>query len=615
MSVVNKHGQEYLCFLPNVPSMSESDMKRDDDILDQQVDISELLKPMETAPCLIKTVDWWTYEFCYGGVIMQYHLEDNKASGQIIVLGRYESEYNWRNSSETKNRLQRFHSQFYVNGTRCDLTGEPRNTEVRFHCEDGVGDYIQRVDEPESCRYIVTIATTRVCHHPYLRLQTATTPHSITCSPALTSAQHHRYLAIHHKKQKKWLEENAADALSEVGSSSSRRKSSSSLLQPIPDLVDEARGEGDEEELKMNIKIFRLPPVKKQGAAAGATETDGDSRSTTSSTSAEQTEGSENTAGGSMELGRGQAGAEVLSNMEEEELLRLLGASQSAALNSPEQQAGESYLTEEEEEDEEEEDEELVKTGEGRQGSKSTRRDHFSRMHKRLRHLGNMFANQNGVLDAGEDDEGVGTALNSLIAALEEAEKKLNSAKQDVETLEEFLEIKLGEIEGERTTDDSTTTTTTTTTTPVTDEDTTTTTTDHNTESSLKDPKKDSEKGDVSQQLRIIKAAKEEQFEKNKLEKSIKDKLQKIGLEKLGRKFEVKILTGGSLEEEDENGSPLVSQEKTAAIQNIIVQLLSANAEELEERENHRKLEKNYAFKWDDEQIAEEEEEQLVEEQ
>lgn len=34
-----------------------------------------LLKPMETAPCLIKTVDWWTYEFCYGSVIKQYHLE------------------------------------------------------------------------------------------------------------------------------------------------------------------------------------------------------------------------------------------------------------------------------------------------------------------------------------------------------------------------------------------------------------------------------------------------------------------------------------------------------------------------------------------------------------
>lgn len=58
-------------------------------------------------------------------------IPDNKASGPIIILGKYESEYNWKNSSETKNRLQRFHSQFYVNGTKCDLTGEPRGTEVR----------------------------------------------------------------------------------------------------------------------------------------------------------------------------------------------------------------------------------------------------------------------------------------------------------------------------------------------------------------------------------------------------------------------------------------------------------------------------------------------------
>ncbi|XP_042210793.1 protein OS-9-like [Homarus americanus] len=133
MTVVNKHGQEYICSLPSVAPL-DSDLKHDDDIFDQLVDISVLLKPMETAPCLIKTVDWWTYEFCYGSVIKQYHLEDNKATGPIIILGKYESEYNWRNSSETKNRLQRFHSQFYVNGTKCDLTTEPRRTEVRNGC-------------------------------------------------------------------------------------------------------------------------------------------------------------------------------------------------------------------------------------------------------------------------------------------------------------------------------------------------------------------------------------------------------------------------------------------------------------------------------------------------
>lgn len=37
--------------------------------------------------------------------------------------------------------------------------------------------------------------------------------------------------------------------------------------------------------------------------------------------------------------------------------------------------------------------------------------------------------------------------------------------------------------------------------------------------------------------------------------------------------------------------------------------LQSANAEELEERESHRKLEKNYGFVWDESRLTEEEEE------
>lgn len=39
MAMVNKYGQEYLCFLPAVGPL-HSDFKHDDDILDQLVDIS-----------------------------------------------------------------------------------------------------------------------------------------------------------------------------------------------------------------------------------------------------------------------------------------------------------------------------------------------------------------------------------------------------------------------------------------------------------------------------------------------------------------------------------------------------------------------------------------------
>uniref|UniRef100_A0A8U8C1Q5 Endoplasmic reticulum lectin n=1 Tax=Geospiza parvula TaxID=87175 RepID=A0A8U8C1Q5_GEOPR len=48
--------------------------------------VAELLRPMGTAPCLLKTKDWWTYEFCYGRHIQQYHLEGD--AGHRAGTGR-----------------------------------------------------------------------------------------------------------------------------------------------------------------------------------------------------------------------------------------------------------------------------------------------------------------------------------------------------------------------------------------------------------------------------------------------------------------------------------------------------------------------------------------------
>uniref|UniRef100_A0A6A7FRT2 Protein OS-9-like n=1 Tax=Hirondellea gigas TaxID=1518452 RepID=A0A6A7FRT2_9CRUS len=203
--VVNRFGQDYACSLPSLPADLKGLGNKDDPTFQEDsIDIAELLRPMKAAPCLVTSKGWWTYEFCYGHIIKQYHLDDGKSRGFEMVLGMYESEYDWSSGgkggadasgSSNSNRLQRFHSQFYSNGTKCDLTGEPRKTEVRFKCESDVGDYIERVDEPESCRYIVTVATTRVCHHPYLRPHPSRTPHSITCTPVLAGDKFDEYTA------------------------------------------------------------------------------------------------------------------------------------------------------------------------------------------------------------------------------------------------------------------------------------------------------------------------------------------------------------------------------------------------------------------------------------
>lgn len=194
--VSSKYKQKYECRLPALAVKFHQDRDEDQQGYSGQ-GISDLLKPMETAPCLVKTKDWWTYELCYGKHIQQYHTEELEVKGDVLYLGYYQSEFDWNNETAkaTKHhRLKRYHSQLYVNGSKCDLNGQTREAEVRFVCEEGTGDYIARIDEPQSCAYVLTVHTTRICHHPFLRPPSTATPQSIYCQPALSPEQYMEYV-------------------------------------------------------------------------------------------------------------------------------------------------------------------------------------------------------------------------------------------------------------------------------------------------------------------------------------------------------------------------------------------------------------------------------------
>ncbi|NXB78598.1 OS9 protein, partial [Donacobius atricapilla] len=157
-----------------------------------------------------QTKDWWTYEFCYGRHIQQYHLEESEINGDVRVLGYYQSAFDWDDETakaSKQHQLRRYHSQSYVNGSRCDLTGRAREAEVRFLCEEGAGDYIARVDEPQSCSYVLTVHTTRICHHPFLRPAPGLAPQPIRCQPALSPAQYVQYVRAQVSDTKRKVEE------------------------------------------------------------------------------------------------------------------------------------------------------------------------------------------------------------------------------------------------------------------------------------------------------------------------------------------------------------------------------------------------------------------------
>ncbi|XP_057557585.1 protein OS-9 isoform X2 [Hippopotamus amphibius kiboko] len=197
--VSSKYKQRYECRLPAGAIHFQREREEEAPAY-QGPGIPELLSPMRDAPCLLKTKDWWTYEFCYGRHIQQYHMEDSEIKGEVLYLGYYQSAFNWDDETakaSKQHRLKRYHSQSYGNGSKCDLNGRPREAEVRFLCDEGAGisgDYIDRVDEPLSCSYVLTIRTPRLCPHPLLRPPPSAAPQAILCHPALQPDEYMAYM-------------------------------------------------------------------------------------------------------------------------------------------------------------------------------------------------------------------------------------------------------------------------------------------------------------------------------------------------------------------------------------------------------------------------------------
>ena len=80
-----------------------------------------------------------------------------------------------------------YHAHVFANGTACDLTGEPRSTEVRFVCAPEAGaaqagvavsaHFIESVKEPVTCHYVLTLATPLLCAHDAFRVEEAPVAH------------------------------------------------------------------------------------------------------------------------------------------------------------------------------------------------------------------------------------------------------------------------------------------------------------------------------------------------------------------------------------------------------------------------------------------------------
>eukprot|EP00092_Neocalanus_flemingeri_P090692 GFUD01114871.1.p1 GENE.GFUD01114871.1~~GFUD01114871.1.p1 ORF type:complete len:513 (+),score=176.78 GFUD01114871.1:136-1674(+) len=120
--------------------------------------------------CLYGGSGWWKYEFCYGKKVDQYH-EEGGGKKTVINLGWFTEEDHlaWlekhpsKKPKEGTNRKQV--SIFYSNGEVCDLTGKPRQIEVKLKCKiaDNPSTCSLYLLEPRNCEFVLGVQSPLVC--------------------------------------------------------------------------------------------------------------------------------------------------------------------------------------------------------------------------------------------------------------------------------------------------------------------------------------------------------------------------------------------------------------------------------------------------------------------
>lgn len=159
--------------------------------------MTRLLRPLERS-CIQKNEGWWTYEFCFGQSVRQYHRDEK--SGRMVaeyLMGTYVVPTTTTHVFTTELYLDDGETprvalvQEFTHGTACKEDNVRRSTRVILYCQaQSLAQSILSVKEVQTCQYDVSIATPAICAHPKFEQELAAakdTTHTVHCIPDLTT--------------------------------------------------------------------------------------------------------------------------------------------------------------------------------------------------------------------------------------------------------------------------------------------------------------------------------------------------------------------------------------------------------------------------------------------
>ncbi|KAK3990667.1 glucosidase II beta subunit-like protein-domain-containing protein [Cladorrhinum sp. PSN332] len=192
--------------------------------------------------CLYFMSGWWSYSFCYGQDIVQFHAQARGSEGgppipdgssQEYILGRVKPQAQQKGTSNEESKSlappnselqvkgdQRYLVQRLDGGTICDLTNRPRTIEVQYHCNPNApGDRISYIKEVTTCTYLMVIHTPRLCEDVAFKPPEAIWANPITC----------RHVIRNEEEESAWrykMRVEASEFLGVAGTQKSKNKDS-----------------------------------------------------------------------------------------------------------------------------------------------------------------------------------------------------------------------------------------------------------------------------------------------------------------------------------------------------------------------------------------------------
>ncbi|KAJ2144225.1 Protein OS-9 [Coemansia sp. RSA 678] len=201
---------KFLCQIPRVtrnattaePAAIESDdeaKQKNEETITRGL---ELLQPLR-ANCITHTTGWWTFEYCHNRLVRQYHRMAPDSHGHAAEIEYRLGEYSHRKHRsisaaqepvEHATQIRRigrkqFLTQVWAGGTLCDITRQPREVEVQFHCDANSPERIAHVEEVAVCQYVVVINTPRLCVDPGFYDTVASKVYDIKCQHVVSDAE------------------------------------------------------------------------------------------------------------------------------------------------------------------------------------------------------------------------------------------------------------------------------------------------------------------------------------------------------------------------------------------------------------------------------------------